>query len=49
MTIINFLIYGVAWIVVSFGLTLFIASAFFGIPKEISEEEYNDLQSKKGR
>jgi hypothetical protein len=31
----------------SFGLAMFIAIAFFGIPKEITEEEYRDNLSKR--
>jgi len=37
------LLYGFAWLVISCGITMFLAAAFFGLPKEITKEEYDDL------
>ena len=37
------IMYGFAWLVISCGVTMFLAAAFFGFPKEISKEEYDDF------
>lgn len=39
--------YGLAWLIISCGLTFVIAAAFFGFPEEISKEEYNDVSDGK--
>ena len=39
--------YALGWFIIGSGVAFFIASAFFGFPKEISKEEYNDISDGK--
>ena len=41
--LLEFGIYAVAWTFISFGLTLFLAAAFFGIKEEKNLEENQDV------
>lgn len=41
------LFYFLAWLIVGSGFCFILAAAFFGIPKEISEEEFNRMMKER--